>query len=117
MAKQRAPAEAHEHLHALMDGAHSQGAYHWHHVLAMVHEVSRERTPAHERALRRAAEHGGRFRLDERAGLPHAMPPEEMVRALAVRQLAKWDRKKHAAVIRRAVARADHERVEHEAGS
>lgn len=111
----RPPRAAHEHLHRLLDGTHPPRAYHWHHVLAMVHEVSATRTPAHERVLRRAAEHDGRFELDPRSGMPHAMPPEEMVRCLAVRQLARWDRQKHAAVIRRAVARSDHERVAHEA--
>ena len=106
---------AHEHLHRLLDGTHPPRAYHWHHVLAMVHEVSSTRTPAHERVLRRAAEHARPFELDPRSGMPHAMPPEEMVRCLAVRQLAKWDRTKHAAVIRRAVEKSNHERVAHEA--
>lgn len=109
------PREAHEHLHRLLDGKHPAGAYNWHHVLAIVQEVSSRRTPAHERVLRRAAEFEGRFRLDPRAGLPHAMPPEEMVRAIAVRQLGTWDRKRHAAVIRRAVTKSDHERTMDEA--
>ena len=107
----RPPRRAHEHLHRLLDGTHPPGAYHWHHLLAIVHEVAGERTPAHERALRRAALFEGRFSLDPRAGLPHSMPPEEMVRSLAVRQLASWDRRKHAAVIRQAVELADHERT------
>ena len=114
MAKAK-PREAHEHLHRLLDGTHPAGAYHWHHVLAIVQEVSSRRTPAHERVLRRAAEFEGRFKLDPRAGLPHALPPEEMVRAIAVRQLGAWNRKRHAAVIRRAAAAANHERTSHEA--
>lgn len=114
MAK-RAPKQAHEHLHRLLDGAHPPRAYHWHHLLAIVHEVSATRTVEHERVLRRAAEFEGRYQLDPRAGMPHSLPPEEMVRVLAVRQLGRWDRKKHSAVIRRAAERSDYERVGHEA--
>lgn len=110
-----APKQAHEHLHRLLDGTHPPRAYHWHHVLAIVHEVSATRTPEHERALRRAAEFEGRYRLDPRAGMPHSMPPEEMVRVLAVRQLGKWNRTKHSATIRRAAERSDYDRVGQEA--
>ncbi len=117
--KRRAPAPraAHEHLHRLLDGHHAPGEYHWQHVLAILHTVTGERTPAHERVLRRAAVHEGTLRLDPRAGLPHALPPEEMVRCVAVRQLAKWDREGHARAIRRAAAVADHERAVHEAAA
>ena len=101
--------EAHEHLHRLLDGDHPPGEYDWHHVLGVMHEVGSRRTPQHERALRRAALFEGRFNISRRAGLPHARPPEEMVRALAVRTLRRWDRHRHAATIRRASALAEHD--------
>jgi hypothetical protein len=106
----RTPRAAHEHLGLMLDGTHPAGAYHWHHVLAALDVVTAERTPAHERVLRRAATFTGKLRLDERAGMPHSMPPEEIVRRIAVRRLEDWGPRRHAAVIRRARAVAEHER-------
>ena len=94
--------KAHEHLQRVLDGTHPPRAYHWHHVMAALDAVTAERTPAHERVLRRAATFTGKFRLDPRAGMPHSLPPEEMVRSIAVRRLEEWAPRKHAKVIRRA---------------
>lgn len=99
----------------MMDGDHPPGHYHWQHVLAAVDAVSDVRTAAHERVLRRAARFTGRLDLDHSHGLPHSMPPEDMVRILAVRQLAAWDRRRHADVIEHVARTAERDAVAHTA--
>ena len=62
--------------------------------------VSDERSAESEALLREVALFDGKFLLDEEAGLPHAMSPEDMLRSLAAQTLAKWDRRRHRDVIR-----------------
>lgn len=81
--------------------------YHWHQVLGILEALRQNRTPAAEAAFRRLARFRGRLRVDPSHGLPHAMSPEELVRFVAAQQLARWDRRRHRAVIREVSRRAE----------
>jgi hypothetical protein len=43
-----------------------------------------------ERLLLDVIQHHGRLRLTETAELPHSLPPDEMLKSLAVQALARW---------------------------
>jgi hypothetical protein len=43
-----------------------------------------------ERLLLDVIHHHGRLHLNEMAELPHSMPPDEMLKSLAVQALARW---------------------------
>src|SRR5262245_30938165 len=43
-----------------------------------------------ERLLLEILHFNGRLRLSESSELPHSMPPEDMLKSLAVQALAKW---------------------------
>ena len=45
-----------------------------------------------ERLLLDVIHHHGRLRLTDTAELPHSLPPEEMLKSLAVQALARWTR-------------------------
>jgi hypothetical protein len=45
-----------------------------------------------ERLLLDVIHHHGRLRLTETAELPHSLPPDEMLKSLAVQALARWTR-------------------------
>src|SRR5882724_6956051 len=45
-----------------------------------------------ERLLLDVIHHHGRLRLTETAELPHSLPPDEMLKSLAVQSLARWTR-------------------------
>jgi len=49
--------------------------------------------------------------LDPSRGLPHAMPPEDLLRLIAIQQLASWDRRRHRGVIRQVAEMAETESV------
>jgi hypothetical protein len=98
-------AKAHEHLRRLLAGGLIEGRRPaWVHALALLKTVSETRSPESEAVLRDAARFDGKLLLDEEAGLPHAMAPEEMLRSLAAQTLAGWDRRRHRDVIRYASA-------------
>lgn len=103
-------ATAHDHLDRLLDGS-PERPYHWHHVLGMLHAVAAEPGERSEAVLRRAAGFAGTAGLDSGAGLPHAMSPEDLIRAFAVQTLGEWDRERHRDVIVRAEELAECEQV------
>ncbi|MEP7325490.1 MAG: hypothetical protein ABI836_06040 [Gemmatimonadota bacterium] len=93
----------HRHVQRLLNTpASGKPPYHWHQVLGMLTAVTQTRSAAGEAALRRIAVFSGKLRLDPSHGLPHAMPPEDLIRLVAIQQLARWDRRKHRDVICRA---------------
>jgi hypothetical protein len=96
---------AHEHLRRLLAGGLIEGRRpQWAHALALLKAVSEVRSPESEAVLRDAALFDGKLLLDEEAGLPHAMAPEDMLRSLAAQALAGWDSRKHRDAIRYASA-------------
>ncbi len=99
---------ARQHLDRLLRGDHPPGHYHWHHVLGAIDVVATEPSARHATLLRRVARYRGRLQIDHRYGISHAMPPEEVLRCIAVRALGRWDRHKHAAVIREVAEGAEY---------
>jgi hypothetical protein len=98
-------ARAHEHLRRLLAGGLIEGRRpQWAHALALLKSVSEVRSPESESVLRDVALFDGKLLLDEEAGLPHAMSPEDMLRSLSAQTLAGWDRRRHRDVIRHASA-------------
>ena len=69
-------------------------------AMALMHAVVLEQCPESEAVLREVALYDGRLQLDSSEGLPHAMSPEDALRALAVQVLAAWNPRRHRAVIR-----------------
>jgi len=104
-------AQAHKYLHEMLSGSTSTVGLHWPHVLGMLVQICRARSPESEAVLREAAEFEGTLALDPERGLPHSMSPEDFLRSIAVQTLGKWDKTLHQDAIIRAVALADHERV------
>jgi hypothetical protein len=102
---------AHDHLDLLLAGAAPGGrAYSWQQVLGALQAVGEQHCNESEAVLRKVAVHEGRYLLDEGAGLPHAMSPEDLLRSMAVQTLAGWDLQRHRDVITRAaeLAESDH---------
>lgn len=105
------PTPAVHHLRRLLEGHHPDGAYHWQHVLAVLRAVTERRTAAHEAVLRAAAVSTRPLDIHPGQGLPHALPPEELVRRVAAQALAAWDRRAHRDVLRHVAANAEHDSV------
>ena len=99
---------AQRHLDRMLRGSHPPGHYHWHHVLGVLDVVAGRHTAAHVALLRRVARYQGTLQIDHRYGISHAMPPEEVLRCIAVRALGRWDRRKHGALIREVAERAEY---------
>ena len=106
-----APLTAEAHLQRLLSGSQSSRTYQWHHVLAIAAAVTAKRTSRRETLLRRAALYQGTFRLDPSHGMPHAMPPEDVLRCIAVQALGKWDPRQHRYVSRLVADTAEREMV------
>src|SRR5262245_54690508 len=104
-------ARAHKRLHRLLRHGTATTRLRWEHVLGMLEEICRERSPESETVLREAARFQGTLAIVAGAGLPHSMSPEDLLRCVAVQTLGRWDRKRHQDAILRAAALADHERV------
>jgi hypothetical protein len=93
--------KAHQHLRRLLAGGLIEGRRpRWTHALWLMKTVGDQRSPESEALLREVALFDGKFLLDEEAGLPHAMSPEDMLRSIAAQTLAGWDRRRHRDVIR-----------------
>jgi hypothetical protein len=92
---------AHQHLRRCLAGdlIHGQRAT-WPRAMALMHAVASAESAESEAVLREVALYDGRLQLDASAGLPHAMSPEDALRALAVQVLAAWNPRRHRAVIR-----------------
>ena len=94
--------KAHQHLRRLLAGGLIEGRRpKWTHALWLMKTVGDQRSPEAEALLREVARFDGKFLLDEEAGLPHSMSPEDMLRSIAAQTLAGWDRRRHRDVIRR----------------
>lgn len=92
---------AHQHLRRCLAGdlIHGHRAT-WPRAMALMHAVVLEQCPESEAVLREVALYDGQLQLDSSEGLPHAMSPEDALRALAVQVLAAWNPRRHRAVIR-----------------
>jgi hypothetical protein len=92
---------AHQHLRRCLAGdlIHGRRAT-WPHAMALMHAVVAAQSPESETLLREVALFDGQLQIDAAAGLPHAMAPEDALRALAVQVLADWNPRRHRAVIR-----------------
>lgn len=101
------------HLRILLSGDHSPRRYHWHHILGMMTAVCDERSAAHERVLRSVATFTGKYKIDPSHGLPHSMPPEELLRSLAAQTLASWNKSRHRALLKKVAEEAEHDIVTH----
>jgi hypothetical protein len=116
--------DAHELIRQVMQGDGPPGGVDWHRLMAAVREVAREGGEAGTRGseaeedgkaegrkggmsaesealLRDVIAFKGRIALAEGSELPHAMPPEEMLKAHAVQALARADLEKHRDAIQR----------------
>jgi hypothetical protein len=99
---------AHDHLDLFLAGAAPGGrAYNWQQVLGALQAVGEQQCNESEAVLRKVAVYEGDYLLDEGAGLPHAMSPEDLLRSLAVQTLAAWDLERHRDVITRAAELAE----------
>ena len=107
----RTPVTAEGHLRRLLAGTHPPRRYQWPHVLAIAQVVTADRSAVREGLLRRAALFQGTYRLDPSHGMPHAMPPEDVLRCIAVDALGKWDARKHRDVIQHVARTAEREMV------
>ena len=105
------PLLPHHHLDRILRGDHPSNHYHWHHVLRIMEVVCSEPRAEHVRLLYRVARFDGTLRLDPGHGLSHALPPEEMLRMLAVQALRAWHRTRHRDVIRHVAAATEHDLV------
>ena len=74
-------------------------------LLQALERVGAEPTPESIDVLRRVATHPETVRLDPAAGLPHAQPPVELLRSVAVQVLGEWDAEAHRDVFRHVVER------------
>jgi hypothetical protein len=102
---------AEEHLRRLLAGTPASRRYQWHHVLSVMRVVTSERSAVREALLRRVALNLGRLQLDPHHGMAHAMPPEDVLRCIAVDTLAAWGRRRHRDVFRRVLGAAEREIV------
>ena len=92
---------AHQHLRRLLAGGLIEGRRpRWTHALSLMKAAGDERSAESEALMREIALFDGKLLLDEEAGLPHAMSPEDMLRSIAAQTLAGWDRRRHRDVIR-----------------
>ena len=102
----------HDRFRRLLTGMDNDGGqFSWHHVVALLQAITAERSDESEAALREVAVLTGRLDLQEDAGLPHAMAPEDLLRLIAVRKLGEWDPVTHHDVIVQMALTADSERV------
>jgi hypothetical protein len=99
----------HQHLDRVLTGEYPPGHYKWHHVLGVLHAVTSTRTARHEAVLRRVARHTRGLDIEHEHGSCHAMPPEELLRCIAVRTLADWDHEGHESVIREVAGQQHHD--------
>ena len=110
-AARRRSLSAEEHLRRLLGGAHSTARYRWPQVLAIARALTTRRSARNEALLRRVALFSGTYRMDPTRGMPHAMPPEDVMRCIAVEALGRWNARKHRDVIRQVVERAERQIV------
>lgn len=88
---------AHDHLRRVLFGPAIANEKHpWAGIMGALHTVTGERSEESEVLLRRVlTDFHGRLELESTEGLPHAMPPEDLLRSVAVQTLASWDLARH----------------------
>jgi len=88
---------AHDHLRRLLFGpAAADEKPHWAGIVGALHTVAAERSEESEALLRSVlTDFRGHLELEPSEGLPHAMPPEDLLRSVAVQTLAAWDLPRH----------------------
>ena len=92
---------AHQHLRRLLAGGLIEGRRPRRtHALSLLKAAAEERSAESEALMRKIALFDGKLLLDEEAGLPHAMSPEDSLRSIAAQTLAGWNRRRHRDVIR-----------------
>jgi hypothetical protein len=97
---------AHELVRAALRGEGAEGV-HWHRLMSAMREVAGGAEVAgglpeeSVAILHSVLEFRGRVVIAEGSELPHAMPPEEMLRAHAVQALGRADLERHRAAIQR----------------
>lgn len=96
---------AHELVRTALRGDGAEGV-HWHRLMAAMREMTAsaaagELPEESVGVLHSVLEFRGRVVIAEGSELPHAMPPEEMLRAHAVQALARADLERHRAAIQR----------------
>ncbi|MEP6573240.1 MAG: hypothetical protein ABJD11_11120 [Gemmatimonadota bacterium] len=68
----------------------------WTGILAAIDQVTSAQSPESEELLHQVlTDYKGKLQLDDDAGHCHAMPPEDLLRLIAVQTLAGWDLKGH----------------------
>jgi hypothetical protein len=93
---------AHDYLRGILFGSATGGVtgHPWTGILAAMDGVTSARSEESELLLRRLLTDFHRpLPLDPDAGFAHAMPPEDLLRSLAVQTLAEWDLHRHRDVI------------------
>jgi len=92
-------ADSDELLRRVARGETDPGGFHWGRIMQAMHEIASGPPPAdrtdRERLLLELLDREGPVALQPDSPLPHAMPPEHMLRTFAMQVLAKWDLDKH----------------------
>jgi hypothetical protein len=83
----------------------------WPHVLGLLDQLRQDPSPEAENALVDAAMFDGEIRLDPGPGYPHSMPPEQLLKLLAIQLLARKNLSRHRKLIRRIATNAHSDRV------
>ena len=103
---------AHDHLRRLLAGGNHQGVrFHWHHVLGLMQALSVDPSDETEQILVEAATFKAQLLLEPGPGMPHSMPPEFLLRSLAMQLLARRDRKRYRALFRQIARTSPSERL------
>lgn len=78
-------------LKRTISGAAPAGGYRWEELLADLWPVFSSPPAAEaERLLLDILRFEGRLQINPSAEMPHSMPPEDMLKSLAIQALAKW---------------------------
>ena len=85
-----------------MSGTAPAGGYPWEELLADLWPVlSSPLTADGERVLLEILRFGGRLQINVSSEMPHSMPPEDMLKSLAIQALARWTGLVHLNEMRR----------------
>ncbi len=89
-------------LRRAIAGAAPAGGYRWEELLAdLWPALSSPLTVEGERLLLEILRFEGRLQIDLSSEMPHSMPPEDMLKSLAIQALAKWTGLSHLHEMRR----------------
>jgi len=89
------------------DALAAKEEFRWEDLHAAMREViSVELSPDAEHLLLAMLRFDGRIRFEASSEIPHSMPPEDMLKSLAVQALAKWTGPRYVLAMRRLQAQA-----------